>query len=427
MAEAVARRRQGIDPCLGCEHGPPHPHRCGYTEKPRHHLAIKFADLMNKTDINDFVSKIRPKVVNGKTIDVADTRGKGLGTWGTGREVPVEQAKMWTKALALSCEDPRLRYLWDSSFAVDCKARALAILEGKYQRDDHGCTTMDAKGFRYDYRANGDIAEVRWTYAGGDRKAHVVRFHSHLMGALYESEACGQAPPGVAEATSRLAGLVLDAPETCDDEKERLFDTERDALFEKAEYTNREHMRKLGEKQAAKLAWVREECKKRVEGGYDEARDGDLLRDEILSARHFGSRDFPDRVRTKVYEIWIRSNSADRFSKDAQLRAMREGLSHADKREIVLASLPHLRTGANGRYNAVIDWLAKNAQIDHILSTVIDNPVNLILDWSAPNGHHGDFRNCEGKAARFGEDVMDAVTKWLTAAVRAFYGVIESA
>ena len=89
---------------------------------------------------------------------------------------------------------------------------------------------------------------------------------------------------------------------------------------------------------------------------------------------------------------------------------MREGLSHADKREIVLASLPHLRTGANGRYSAVIDWLAKNAQIDHILSTVIDNPVNLILDWSAPNGHHGDFRNCEGKAARFGDDVMDAVT-----------------
>ena len=109
------------------------------------------------------------------------------------------------------------------------------------------------------------------------------------------------------------------------------------------------------------------------------------------------------------------------------MRAMREGLDYADKREIVLASLPHLRTGANGRYRAVVDWLAKNAQIDHILSTVIDNPVNLILDWSAPNGHHGDFRNCGGKAARFGEDVMDAVTKWLTAAVRAFYGVIESA
>ena len=109
------------------------------------------------------------------------------------------------------------------------------------------------------------------------------------------------------------------------------------------------------------------------------------------------------------------------------MRAMREGLDYADKREIVLASLPHLRNGADGRYRHVVDFLVKNAQIDHILSTVIDNPVNLILDWSAPNGHHGDFRNCAGKAARFGEDVMDAVTKWLAAAVRAFYGVIESA
>ena len=136
---------------------------------------------------------------------------------------------------------------------------------------------------------------------------------------------------------------------------------------------------------------------------------------------------FPPRLKTKVYDIWIRSNSADRFSKDAQLRAMREGLSHADKREIVLASLPHLRTGANGRYRAVVDFLAKNAQIDHILSTVIDNPVNLILDWSAPNGHHGDFRNCQGKAARFGDDVMDAVTKWVAAALRAFYGAMDSA
>ena len=280
---------------------------------------------------------------------------------------------------------------------------------------------------RYDYRADGSIAEVRWTNVGGDREYNVVRFYSNRMGTLYESEACGDAPPGVAEATSRLAGFVLDAPATYDEERKHLFEAKRDAMFEKADAANKEHMQMLLEKQAAKLDWVRTECEKLVVGGYDEARDGDLLGDEIISARHFGSRTFPDRVRTKVREIWIRSNSADRFSKDAQLRAMREGLDHEDKREIVLASLPHLRTGANGRYRAVVDFLAKNAQIDHILSTVIDNPVNLILDWSAPNGHHGDFRNCEGKAARFGDDVMDAVTKWVAAALRAFYGVIESA
>ena len=422
MAEAVAQSDQ--ERCLGCDLGPPNAHRCGYTAKPRHHRAIRFADLMASDDINDFVRNIRPRVVNGKTIEVADTRGTGIGTWGQGLGVPVEQAKMWTKALALSCEDPRLRWMWDSPEAVDCKARALAIRDGTYQRGDHGCTTNDAKGMRYDYRADGSIAEVHWTR---EQKSRVVRFHSHLMGALYESEACGASPLGVAEATSRLAGFILDAPATCDDEKERLFDTERDAMFEKADAANKEHRQMLLEKQAAKLNWVRAECKKRVEGGYDEATDGDLLRGEIISARHFGSRNFPDCVRTKVREIWIRSNSADRFSKDAQLKAMREGLDYEDKREIVLASLPHLRNGADGRYRHVVDFLVKNAQIDHILSTVIDNPVNLILDWSAPNGHHGDFRNCAGKAARFGEDVMDAVTKWLTAAVRAFYGVIESA
>ena len=422
MAEAVAQSDQ--EPCLGCDLGPPNAHRCGYTEKPRNYNAIKFADLINSDDINDFVRNIRPRVVNGKTIEVADTRGTGIGTWGQGLGVPVEQAKMWTKALALSCEDPRLRWMWDSPFAVDCKARALAIRDGTYQRGDHGCTTNDAKGMRYDYRADGSIAEVHWTR---EQKSRVVRFHSHLMGALYESEACGEAPRGVAQATSDLAGLILDAPETYDDEKKHLFEARRDAMFEKAEAANQEHRRNLREKQAAKLDWVREECKKLVEGGYDEARDGDLLRDENISARHFGNAAFPPRLKTKVRKIWTASDAADRFSKDAQLKAMRKGLNHADKREIVLASLPHLRTGANGRYRAVVDWLAKNAQIDHILSTVIDNPVNLILDWSAPNGHHGDFRNCEGKAARFGDDVMDAVTKWVAAALRAFYGVVESA
>ena len=214
---------------------------------------------------------------------------------------------------------------------------------------------------------------------------------------------------------------ATDAPAVCCGEKRSCGDRSDHAAF------CEEHRQTLREKQAARLAWVRAECRKRVEGGYDEARDGDLLRDENISARHFGNAAFPPRLKTKVYDIWIRSNSADRFSKDAQLRAMREGLSHADKREIVLASLPHLRTGANGRYRAVVDLLAKNAQIDHILSTVIDNPVNLILDWSAPNGHHGDFRNCQGKAARFGDDVMDAVTKWVAAALRAFYDTIESA
>ena len=48
MAEAVAQSDQ--EPCLGCDLGPPNAHRCGYTEKPRNYNAIKFADLMNKTD-----------------------------------------------------------------------------------------------------------------------------------------------------------------------------------------------------------------------------------------------------------------------------------------------------------------------------------------------------------------------------------------
>ena len=167
MAEAVAQSDQ--EPCLGCDLGPPNAHRCGYTAKPRHHRAIRFADLMASDDINDFVRNIRPKTVNGETIDVADTRGTGIGTWGKGEGVPVEQAKMWTKALALSCEDPRLRYLWDSPFAVDCKARALAIREGTYQRDYHGCSANVAKGITYQYRANGSIAEVRYG-ADGDRR-----------------------------------------------------------------------------------------------------------------------------------------------------------------------------------------------------------------------------------------------------------------
>ena len=426
MAEAVAQSDQ--EPCLGCELGPPHPHLCDYIDtRSTHPATIRFADLMGETDINKFVRKITPKVVNGTEIFVANTRGKGLGTWGQGKEIPIAQAKIWTKALALSCEDPRLRWMWDSPFAVDCKARALAILEEQPQRDYHGCTANVAKGVQYQYRADGRVAEVHYTRIDGEQKSRVVRFHSDGLIPLYESEACCTSPLGVAEATSRLAGFILDAPATCDDEEGRLFDTQRKAFFEKAENTNREHRQMLLAKQAAKLNWVRTECEKLVVGGYDEATDGDLLRDEILSARHFGSAAFPPRLKTKVYDIWIRSNSADRFSKDAQLRAMREGLSHEDKREIVLASLPHLRSGADGRYRGVVDFLVKNAQIDHILSTVIDNPVNLILDWSAPNGHHGDFRNCQGKAARFGDDVMDAVTKWVAAAVRAFYGVIESA
>ena len=94
-----------------------------------------------------------------------------------------------------------------------------------------------------------------------------------------------------------------------------------------------------------------------------------------------------------------------------------------DKREIVLASLPHLperREQPLPRPRRLARDAGTNRS--YLLATV-DNPIGLILDWSAPNGHHGSLQNCEGKAARYGPEVMDAVTGDLV--VRA-YGIVVS-
>jgi len=422
MAASVGLRREG-DLCLGCALGPGHTCTCGFVDT-RHGNAFKIEQLLDEPDDFWYAHK-RQERIRGALVWVADTRGKGVRDWGTGRGLPLAKAKMRSMAMALSRVDPSQLWIWNDPRLAECRARAMALRGDEHVMEEHGCNGSHAKNVRVEYRAGGGVVEVHRKQSNGVKERRlVVKVDSNDIDDLYESEACGEVPVGVAAATSRLAGRVLKEPESCDEKLLELWQKHRDAELLAAEAAREDHQQQLNRMLKGRLDSIRDECAKR---GWDEEKDGDIFANEDMRARHFCSQQFPKRVQDKVMGIWYASESADRFGKDAQLKAMREGLDYEDKREIVLASLPHLRSGANNRYRGLVDWLVTQVQIDHICSLAIDNPINLILDWSAPNGHHGSLRNCEGKAARYGPEVMDAVTKWLAAAVRAAYGIIESA
>ena len=409
---------------MGCALGPQHAACiCGYVDD-RGHRAIRIEDHLDEPDDFWYRHK-RQEKIRGTLVWVADTRGNGVRDWGSGKRLPLAKAKMRSMAMALSRVDPSQLWIWNDSRLAGCLVRALALRGDKHIVEEHGFNGNHAKNVRIEYLVGAGVVEVHRTHSQGvmDRRV-VVKVNSNDIDDLYEREACGDELPGVAAATSRLAGRVLKEPESCREKLLEVWQKHRDAQHLAAEAARDGHQRDLDRMLKGKLDFIRDECAKR---GWDEEKDGDIFAGEDIRARHFCSPQFPKRVRDKIMGIWYASESADRFSKDAQLKPMREGLDYEDKREIVLASLPHLRSGANNRYRGLVDWLVTQVQIDHICSLAIDNPINLILDWSAPNGHHGSLRNCEGKAARYGPEVMDAVTKWLAAAVRAFYGVIDSA
>ena len=422
MAASVGLRREGAL-CLGCELGPRHACTCGFVDD-RGHQVLRIEDHLDEPDEFWYAHK-RQKKIRGALVWVADTIGTGVRGWGKGYGIPLAKAKMRSMAMALSRVDPSQLWIWNDPRLAECRTRALLLRGDEHVIEEHGCSMRHAKNVSIEYRVGGGVVEVHWKPSDGVRVCRVVvKVKSNDLDDLYEDEACGEELPGVAAATSRLAGRVLKKPESCLEQLLEVWQKHRDAELLAAEAARDDHQRDLDRMLKGKLDFIRDECAKR---GWNPEVDGDIFANEDMRARHFCSPQFPKRVQDKVMGIWYASESADRFGKDAQLKAMREGLDYEDKREIVLASLPHLRNSANGRYRAVVDWLVTQVQIDHICSLAIDNPINLILDWSAPNGHHGSLRNCEGKAARYGPEVMDAVTKWLAAAVRAAYGVIESA
>ena len=422
MAASVGLRREG-DLCLGCELGPQHACTCGFVDD-RGPKAIRIEDHLDEPDSFWYAHK-RQEMIRGTLVWVANTRGTGKREWGSGRGLPLAKAKMRSMAMALSRVDPSQLWIWNDLRLAGCVTRALALRGDEHVIEEHGFNGNHAKNVRIEYLVGAGVVEVHRKQSDGVKERRlVVKVDSNDIDDLYESEACGEVPVGVAAATSRLAGRVLKEPESCVEQLLEVWQQHRNAELLAAEAARDDHQQQLNRMLKGRLDSIRDECAKR---GWDEEKDGDIFANEDMRARHFCSPQFPKRVRDKVMRIWYASESADRFSKDAQLTAMRERLDYEDKREIVLASLPHLRTGANGRYRGLVDWLVTQVQIDHICSLAIDNPINLILDWSAPNGHHGSLRNCEGKAARYGPEVMDAVTKWLAAAVRAAYGVIESA
>ena len=427
MAASVGLRREGTL-CLGCELGPQHGCTCGFVDRRTGRGApgcktIFIEERLDEPDSFWYAHK-RQTRIRGALVWVADTIGEGLRGWGKGTGVPLATAKMRSMAMALSRVDPSQLWIWNDPRLAFCRTRALALRGDKHVMEEHGCNGHHAKNVRIEYRVGGGAVEAHWKRSDGVKERRVVvKVKSTDLDDLYEREACDEAPPGVAAATSRLADCVLKEPEKCRAKLLEVWQKHVDAELLAAEAARDDHQRDLDRMLTGKLDFIRDECAKR---GWNPEVDGDIFAKEDMRARHFCSPQFPKRVQDKVMGIWYASESADRFGKDAQLKAMREGLDYEDKREIVLASLPHLRSGANNRYRGLVDWLVTQVQIDHICSLAIDNPINLILDWSAPNGHHGSLRNCEGKAARYGPEVMDAVTKWLAAAVRAAYGIIKS-
>lgn len=407
----VAARRSGVVLCLGCGLGPPHSCTCGRKD-PRGHHGCFFENRMDDGDDTWFRLR-RWEKKGDEVIEVADTVGSpGPKGWGIGIGLPLAKATYRSKAMALSRVPLWKEWVWNHLKAQQYVARALTLLGDKHEREDHGYNGFHGPGMRYEYRAGGGVVKLRYEQVDGARQIHVVSIRAGAIEGLLESEALGDAPQGVATYTSCLAADVLRAPETCLDLLVEL-DTEREnAAYEEADVKCSTQKDMLRAKLKARIEFVQEQAKW---PGRASMFDG-----ENKLARHLINKACPRR--RQVIETWVACQSNARQSKDATQTKIREALGPEGYREIIVASLPHL---SNTRFRWQLDWLVKNAQIDHIFSGVIDHPANLYLDWSCPNGHFGNFRNCPGKAARYGAGVMAVAAEWVLAAVDAALGVVS--
>jgi hypothetical protein len=410
MAASVGLRNSGVVLCLGCELGPAHACTCGRVD-PRHkNFKYLFEEVMEDDDF-EWARNFRPEPKGGKMVMVADTRGTGPRGWGAGNGISPALARYRSACIFLAHVPRWKTWIWNHPKAQKYVARALALLGDKRTTERHGFSEMHAKNLSVRWRVGGEFVSVRTDSSCGQRSYQVVCVHSAAIETIVEEEASGATPQGVSTYVSCLASEVLGAPETC---RERLLELDKhkeQAAYEEAAVKNSTHKAQLRDKLRAKIQFVQEQAK------WPGRKS--MFDSENKLARHLINKACPRR--RQVIETWIACQSNGRQGKDATLTKIREALGAEGFREIIVASLPHL---SSSKYKWQLDWLVKNAQIDHIFSGVIDHPANLYLDWSCPNGHFGDFRNYPGKAARYGADVMDVAAEWVLAAVDAALGVV---
>jgi hypothetical protein len=382
--------------------------------------------LIFERDVNrpdeEWVRGIHSQRVNGAKIKVASTRGERAPGGGVKLGVPVAEAAYWSRVMALSKVPLWMTDVWESAAAEPYKVDALYILKAAAPIVKHGCNAFDAKGTRLVRHADGLIVVQKRKYVDGVELVYTATVDTKGIEKLRKAEQAGQLPPGTATFASAFASDFLEDPAAARAKRMDLLEAEEAAIVDEAAALNAMDLKCQAESlRALDAALVR------GSGSADllELNDDGSLPIENRSALHL--------VNNPVAVAAWRGHGGcgGRGSKDENLKHIKDALKPpkwekrgetTEMHNIIVAAMPYLK---HKRFRCLLDYLVSKAQIDHIFSGVTDHPSNLIVEFAGPNNHFSDHRNCPGKAARYGADIMQIAADWIRQAIAAALGVVS--
>ncbi len=376
---------------------------------------------VNRPD-EDWVTNIHPQRVNGAKIKVASTRGMRAPGGGTKMGIPVAEAAYWSRVLALSKVPLWKTDVWNSAAAEPYKVDALYILDKPAPIVEHGCNKRDARNTWLMRRTDGRVVAYKFASVDGRQVIHKATVDTRGIEKLRKAEQAGQLPPGTATFASAFASDFLEDPAAARAKRRGLLEVEEAAIVEEAEGINAMDLKCQAESlRALDAALVRGSGSAHLL----ELNDDGSLPIENRSALHL--------VKNPVAVAAWRGHGGcgGRGSKDENLKHIKDALKPpkwekrgetTEMHNIIVAAMPYLK---RKRFRCLLDYLVSKAQIDHIFSGVTDHPSNLIVEFAGPNNHFSDHRNCPGKAARYGADIMQIAADWIRQAIAAALGVVS--
>jgi len=271
-------------------------------------------------------------------------------------------------------------------------------------------------------RTDGRVVAYKFASVDGRQVIHKATVDTRGIEKLRKAERAGQLPPGTATFASAFASKFLDDPAAARAERRGLLEVEEAAIVEEASALNAMDLKSQAESLRALDAAL-------VQGSGSahlvELNDDGSLPIENRSALHLVSN--PVAV-----AAWRgHGGCGGRGSKDENLKHIKDALKppkweergeRTEMHNIIVAAMPYLK---HKRFRCLLDYLVSRAQIDHIFSGVTDHPSNLIVEFAGPNNHFSDHRNCPGKAARYGADIMQIAADWIRQAIAAALGVVS--
>ena len=286
----------------------------------------------------------------------------------------------------------------------------------------HGCNACDATYTRLVRRTDGRIVVACMRRVAGRRVVHIATVDTRGIEKLRKAERAGKVAPGVTNFASAFASDFLEDPAAARAKRRGLLEVEEAAIVEEAEGINAMDLKCQAESlRALDAALVRGSGSAHLL----ELNDDGSLPIENRSALHL--------VKNPVAVAAWRGHGGcgGRGSKDENLKHIKDALKppkwekrgeRTEMHNIIVAAMPYLK---HKRFRCLLDYLVSKAQIDHIFSGVTDHPSNLIVEFAGPNNHFSDHRNCPGKAARYGADIMQIAADWIRQAIAAALGVVS--